>query len=148
MKGLLILLFVFTMGIVQAQEVLDRENVIMPVFPGCESMQSNESRQTCFSKKFTAEIEKKLNRKELNKFYNKMGMSKVHIMFQYTISDMGKIGELKLLNAKNGGNEHELFKYVRTAVSEINHEFKIEPAKVGDNNGRVVLTENFLYTVD
>lgn len=148
MKGLVIFLSLIIFGLTKAQEVMDRSSVIMPIFPGCESMQSNEKQQQCFSEKFTAAINQKLDKKTLDKIFEKSKVSKVMIMFQYTIGDDGKIGELKLMNAKNGGNEYELFKKVRTVIGQINKEYDIQPAKVGENTGRVVLTENFIYTVD
>lgn len=147
MRRVFLLGFIALSSILNAQEVEDRNSVIMPVFPGCEGAGNNQSRQICFSEKFSVAINDNIEKKDLDKFYSDLKMDKVYIVFQYTLSEEGKIGEVSLLNAKKGGKEYELFKRVREAIFLINKNYQIQPVKVGENSGKIVLVQPFTYQV-
>ncbi|GGG18561.1 hypothetical protein GCM10011344_18980 [Dokdonia pacifica] len=64
----------------------------VPIFPGCEGLNSNEERKDCMSSK----ISKIINRKFNTDLGGELGLSGVHrIHVQFTINDQGVVSDMK-----------------------------------------------------
>jgi protein TonB len=67
----------------------------VPVFPGCESLTTNEERKDCFQSKVQQFISRKF---DVDKFSEKYSGQKKKISVQFTINTYGQIAELKAVS--------------------------------------------------
>ncbi|MFC4633987.1 energy transducer TonB [Dokdonia ponticola] len=64
----------------------------VPIFPGCEGLNSNQERKDCMSSKISKIVNKKFN----TGLGNKLGLTGVNRIFvQFTINDQGVVSDMK-----------------------------------------------------
>jgi periplasmic protein TonB len=77
----------------------------VPVFPGCESLKTNEERKECFQAKIQQFIARKF---DVDKFSEKYAGQKKKISVQFTINTFGEIDELKAVSPEKDLSEEAI----------------------------------------
>ncbi|MFD2827868.1 energy transducer TonB [Leeuwenhoekiella polynyae] len=109
---------------------------VVPVFPGCEGLQTNAERKACLQEKMGEFISKNFNT-SLGEEYGLTGMNKVDV--QFTIDEHGKVTELKT-RAPHPALEQEAERIMQKLP-------QMTPGKQRDKNVRVIYYQPIRFKV-
>lgn len=101
----------------------------VPVFPGCESLQTNEERKECFQSKIQQFISHKF---DIDKFSDKYSGQRKRVSVQFTVNKVGQITELKAVSPEKDLSEE--------AIRVISRLPQMTPGKNNDLPVEVVYT--------
>lgn len=109
---------------------------VVPIFPGCEGLQTNAERKACLQDKMGKFISKNFNT-SLGEEYGLTGMNKVDV--QFTIDEHGKVTELKT-RAPHPALEQEAERIMQKLP-------QMTPGKQRDKNVRVIYYQPIRFKV-
>ena len=139
-KIFLITLLVLPLFFVFAQN----SHLKLPVFPSCEEFEDNKPLSaSCFSEKFSEAIAENLNTSFMDEIFRGQNLKEVKTKIKFKVSREGKIEDITMIE---NGNQ-TLFDQVRIAISKINQNYLIEPAKNGENPMNFNMSLPILYKV-
>lgn len=116
----------------------------LPVFPGCEEFEDNKPLSaSCFSEKFSEAIAENLNTSFMDEIFRSQNLKEIRTKIKFKVSREGKIEDITMIE---NGNQ-TLFDQVRIAISKINQNYLIEPAKNGENPMNFNMSLPILYKV-
>lgn len=129
--------------IVLEKEPVDNDEIfnmmgveVVPVYPGCESLKTNDARKSCMSQKLTQLIQRKFN----TNLASEGGLDGVQrISVQFKINAQGKVTDIKA-RAPNGILEKE-------AIRVIENIPQMTPGKQRNKNVSVIYTMPILFKV-
>ena len=108
----------------------------VPVFPGCESLNTNEEKRECMSDKINAIVRKHF-KTNLAEVYGLQGMQRIDVQFK--IDKKGQVGEIKV-RAPHPALEKEAKRVIHMIP-------KMEPGKQRDQEVEVIFVKPILFRV-
>jgi protein TonB len=109
----------------------------VPIFPGCEGLNSNEERRDCMSRKISKIINRKF-KTELGEELGLKGVNRIHV--QFTINDQGVVTDMKA-RGPHVALENEAKRVIGLLP-------KMTPGKQGDKSVGVIYAQPITFMIE